>query len=132
MGNHFYDFHWWRSPSEIGSTHIRNHSLCSSSNAIIFCKVPFSLGINSQRSRFFPARMNLLLEWISCAGKQTRSRKSHCIVEMKKKHGDIHYTFTRLTKRKRKELVVPFYLVLLFILAMEFLFGVFTGFFNYK
>ena len=23
-------FHWWRRPSEIGSTHIRNHSLCSS------------------------------------------------------------------------------------------------------
>ena len=42
-----------------------------------------------------------------------------------KKHGDIHYTFTRLTKLKRGELVVPFYSVLLFILAMEFLLGVF-------
>ena len=49
-----------------------------------------------------------------------------------KKHGDIHYTFTRLTKLKRGELVVPFYSVLLFILAMEFLLGVLTGFFNYK
>ena len=37
------------------------------------------------------------------------------------KHGDIHYTFTRLTKLKRIELIVPFYPVLLFILAMEFL-----------
>ena len=54
------------------------------------------------------------------------------IVEMEIKHGDIHYTFTRLTKLKRRELVVPFYPVLLFILAMEFLLGVFTGFFNYK
>ena len=42
------------------------------------------------------------------------------------------YTFTRLTKLKRRELVLPFYTVLLFILAMEFLLGVFTGFFNYK
>ena len=48
------------------------------------------------------------------------------------KHGDIHYTFTRLTKLKRRKLVVPFYPVLLFILAMEFLLGIFTGFFNYK
>ena len=42
------------------------------------------------------------------------------------KHGDIPYTF------HRRELVLPFYPVLLFILAMEFLLGVFTGFFNYK
>ena len=48
-----------------------------------------------------------------------------------KKHGDIHYTFTRLTKLKGRELV-PFYPVLLFILAMEFLLDVFTGFFNHK
>ena len=48
------------------------------------------------------------------------------------KHGDIHYTFTKLTKLKRRKLVVPFYPVLLFILAMEFLPGVFTGFFIYK
>ena len=48
------------------------------------------------------------------------------------KYGDIHYTFTRLTKLKRRELVEPFYPVLLFILAMEFLLDVFTGFFNYK
>ena len=47
-----------------------------------------------------------------------------------KKHGDIHYTFTRLTKLKRE--LVPFYPVLLFILAMEILLDVFTGFFNYK
>ena len=47
------------------------------------------------------------------------------------KNGDIHYTFTRLTKLKRRELV-PFYPVLLFILAMEFLLDVFTGFFNHK
>ena len=46
------------------------------------------------------------------------------------KHGDIHYTFTRLTKLKRR--AVPFYPVLLFILAMEILLDVFTGFFNYK
>ena len=60
---------------------------------------------------------------------------SYCrnIVEMeKKKHDDIHYTFTRLTKLKRRELVVPFYPVLLFILAMKFLLGIFIGFFNYK
>ena len=44
-----------------------------------------------------------------------------CItLSLGKKHGDIHYTFTRLTKLKRRELVVPFYPVLLFILAMEF------------
>ena len=49
-----------------------------------------------------------------------------------KKHGDIHYTFTRLTKLKRRELVGPFYPVLLFILAMEILLGIFTRFFNYK
>ena len=49
-----------------------------------------------------------------------------------KKHYDIHYTVTRLTKLNRRELVVPFYPMLLFILAMEFLLGVFTGFFNYK
>ena len=49
-----------------------------------------------------------------------------------KKHGDIHYTFTRSTMLKGRELVVPFYPVLLFILAMEFLLGVFTRFFNYK
>ena len=50
------------------------------------------------------------------------------LIEMeKKKHGDVHYTFTRLTKLRR-ELVVPFYPVLLFILAMDFLLGVFTGF----
>ena len=66
--------------SEIGSTHIRYHSLCSSSNSIVFFKTPFSLGINSQSSRFFPSRMNLLLEGISCAGKQTRSRKSHFLL----------------------------------------------------
>ena len=48
------------------------------------------------------------------------------------KHGDIHLTFTRLTKLKRRDLVVPFYPMLLFILAMEFLLGIFTGFFNYK
>ena len=48
-----------------------------------------------------------------------------------KKHCDIHYTFTRLTKLKRRGLGVPFYPVLLFILVMEFLLGVFTGFFNY-
>ena len=47
----------------------------------------------------------------------------------RKNHDDIHYTFTRLTKLKRRELVVPFYPVLLFILAMEFLLDVFTGFF---
>ena len=47
----------------------------------------------------------------------------------KKKYDDIHYTFTRLTKLKRRELVVPFYPVLLFILAIELLLGVFTGFF---
>ena len=76
--------------------------------------------------------MNLLLEGISCAGKQTRSRKSFLIVEMeRKKHGDIHYTFTWLTKLKRTELV-SFYPVLLFILAIEFLLDVLTGFFNYK
>ena len=35
-------------------------------------------------------------------------QKSFLIVEMEKKeHGDIHYTFTRLTKLKRRELV-PF------------------------
>ena len=48
-----------------------------------------------------------------------------------KKHGDIHYTFTRLTKLKRKT-VIPFYPVFLFISAMDFLLGVFTGYFNYK
>ena len=59
-------------------------------------------------------------------------QKSFLIVELeKKKHGDIHYTFTWLTKLKRRELV-PFYPVLLFILAIEFLIDVFTGFFNYK
>ena len=31
-----------------------------------------------------------------------------------KKHGDIHYTSTRLTNLKRRELIVPFYPVLLF------------------
>ena len=108
-------FHWSRSPSEIGSTHIQNHSLCSSSNSIVFFKTPFSLGINSQRSRFFPSRMNLLLE----GGKVFREankepQKSFLIAEMEKKHGDIHYTFTRLTNLKRRELVVPFYPVLLF------------------
>ena len=46
-----------------------------------------------------------------------------------KKHGDIHDTFTRLTKLRRRELVVPFFPVLLFILAMEFLLGIFTGLF---
>ena len=72
--------------------------------------------------------MNLLLEGISCAGKQTRSRKS-LIVEMeKKKHGDTHYTFTKLTELKRRKLVVPFYPMLLFILTMEFLLGVLTRF----
>ena len=40
---------------------------------------------------------------------------------------DIHYSFTRLTKLKRRELVVQFYPALL--LAMEFLLGVFTIFF---
>ena len=75
--------------------------------------------------------MSLLLEGISCAGKQTRSRKSFRIVELEKKHGDIHYTFTRLTKLKGRELVIPLYPVLLYILAMEFLLGVFIGFFNY-
>ena len=49
-----------------------------------------------------------------------------------KKHGDVHYTFTRLTKLKRTKLAVPFYPVLLFILSMEFLLGVFTGLFNYQ
>ena len=48
------------------------------------------------------------------------------------KTGDIHYTFTRLTKLKRRELVLPFYPVLLFILAMEFLLGILIRFFNYK
>ena len=38
---------------------------------------------------------------------------SYCING--KKYSDIHYTFTRLTKLKRRELVVPFYPVLLFI-----------------
>ena len=37
-----------------------------------------------------------------------------------------------LTKLKRRELVVSFYPVLLFILAVDFLLGVFTGYFNYK
>ena len=51
--------------------------------------------------------MNLLLEGISCAEKQTRSRKSFLIVEMeKKKHGDMHYTFSRLTKLKRRACTV--------------------------
>ena len=59
-------------------------------------------------------------------------QKSFLIAEMEKKHGDIHYTFTRLTKLKRRELVVPFYPVLLFILAMEFILCIFTGYFNYK
>ena len=59
-------------------------------------------------------------------------QKSFLIAEMEKKHGDIHYHFTRLTKLKRRELVVTFYPVLLFILTMEFLVGVFTGFCNYK
>ena len=36
------------------------------------------------------------------------------------KNGDIHYTYTSLTKLKRRELVVPLYSVLLNILAMEF------------
>ena len=49
-----------------------------------------------------------------------------------KKHGDIHYTFTRLTKLRGRELVVPFYPVLLFVLAMDFLLGIFTRFLNYK
>ena len=49
-----------------------------------------------------------------------------------KKHGDVHYTFTTSTKVRRRELVVPFYPVLLFILAMDFLLGVFIGFLNYK
>ena len=48
-----------------------------------------------------------------------------------KKHGDIHYTFTWFTKLKRRELV-PFYPLLLFTLAIEFLLDVFIGFFNYK
>ena len=110
-----------------------NNSLCSSSNSIVFFKAPFSLGINSQSSRFFPSRMNLLLEGISCAGKQTRSRKSHFLLQKwRKKHDDIHYTFTRLTKLKSRGLVVSFYPVLFFILVMEFLFGIFIGYFNYK
>ena len=49
-----------------------------------------------------------------------------------KKHGDVHYTFIRLPKPRRRELVVPFYPVLLFILAMDLLLGVFTGFLNYE
>ena len=65
-------------------------------------------------------------------GSKQGAQKSFLIVEMEKKHGDIHYTFTRFTKLKRRELVMPFYPVLPFILAMEFLLGVFTGFFNYK
>ena len=48
------------------------------------------------------------------------------------RHGDIHYTFTRFTKLNGRERVVPFYPVLLFILAMEVLLGIFTGFFNNK
>lgn len=68
-----------------------------------------------------------------CREANKEPQKSFLIVEMKKKkHGVIHYTFTRLTMLKRRELVVPFYPVLLFILAMKFLLGVFTGFFNYK
>ena len=64
-------------------------------------------------------------------GRNKEPQKSFLIVEMEKKHGDIHYIFTRFML-KRREPVVPFYPVLLFILAMEFLLDVFTGFFNYK
>ena len=47
-------------------------------------------------------------------GSKQGAAKSFLIVEIEKtKHGDIHYTFTRLTKLKRRELIVPFYPVLL-------------------
>ena len=55
-----------------------------------------------------------------CREANKEQQKSFLIVEMEKKeHGDIHYTSTWLTKLKRRELV-PFYPVLLFILAIEF------------
>ena len=65
-------------------------------------------------------------------GSKQGAAKVIFIVEMERNHGDIHLTFTRLTKLKRRDLVVPFYPVLLYILAMELLLGIFTAFFNYK
>ena len=68
-----------------------------------------------------------------CREANKEPQKSFLLVEMeKKKHGDVHHTFTTLTKLRGREHVLPFYLVLLFILAMDFLLGVFAGFLNYK
>ena len=67
-----------------------------------------------------------------CREANKELQKSFLLIEMEKKHGDVYYTFTTLTKLSRRELVVPFYPVLLFILAMDFLLGVFIGFLNYK
>ena len=67
-----------------------------------------------------------------CREANKEPQKSFLLVEMEEKHGDVHYTFTTLTKLRRRELVVPFYPVLLFSLAMDFLLGVFIGCLNYK
>ena len=75
--------------------------------------------------------MNLLLEGIKlCREANKEPQKSFLIVEMEKKHSDIHYTFTRLTKLKRACRTVLSGVTL--NLAMEFLLGIFIGFFNYK
>ena len=55
-----------------------------------------------------------------CREANNEPQKSFLLIEKgEKKIGDVHYIFTRLTKLRR-ELVVPFYPVLLFILAMDF------------
>ena len=46
-----------------------------------------------------------------------------------KKHGDMHYTFTSLTKLKKESLSYRFIRCYFLFLAMEFLLGVFIGFF---
>ena len=51
-------------------------------------------------------------------GKQGAAKVISYCRNGEKNNGDIHYTFTWLTRLKRRELVVPFYPVLLFILAM--------------
>ena len=99
-------FHLWRSPSEIGSTQI-----------IHFAPLATPLFSLKRHSHWGSTLKEQILSFKNepsfgrdklCWEANKEPQKSFLIVEMEKKeHGYIHYTFTGLTKLKRRELV-PF------------------------
>ena len=78
-----------------------------SSNSIVFFKAPFSLGSTlKEQILSFKNEPSFGRDKL-CREANKEPQKSFLIVEMeKKKHGDIHYTFTRLTKLKRRACTV--------------------------